>query len=62
MISIIQNEELPIGFTMELAMHPDILNHFSMLSRQEQQSVINGARQITSHDEMRRYVENLFSF
>lgn len=57
---MINNNELPIGFTMELAQHSDILNKFAQLSKEEQASVINGARQVKSHDEMRRYVENMF--
>lgn len=57
---MIQNEELPIGFTMELAMHSDVLNRFSQLSKPEQQTVIEGARQIKSREEMRNYVESIF--
>lgn len=60
MENLIDNRELPIGFTMELAMHSDILNRFSHLSKQEQDSVIQGARQVTSHNEMRNYVESMF--
>lgn len=59
-INMIDNRELPIGFTMELAMHSDILNRFSHLSKQEQDSVIDGARQVTSHNQMRDYVESMF--
>ena len=57
---MIDNEELPIGFTMELAMHSDILNHFAQLPENEKQSIVNGARQVSSHEEMRDYVENMF--
>lgn len=57
---MINNEELPIGFTMELAQHSDILNSFSKLSYEEQQKVIDGARNINSKNEMRNYVENIF--
>lgn len=57
---MINNEELPIGFTMELAQHSDVLNHFSHLPRSEQESVINGARNIKSRNEMREYVESMF--
>lgn len=53
---MINNEELPIGFTMELAQHSDILNRFSKLSKQEQESVIDGARSINSRNEMKNYV------
>lgn len=57
---MIDNEELPIGFTMELAQHSDILNRFSQLSKQEQESVIQGARNINSRNDMRNYVESIF--
>lgn len=54
------NRELPIGFTMELAQHTDILNRFSGLSDSEKESIIDGARQVHSRNEMRDYVESLF--
>ncbi len=57
---MINNNELPIGFTMELAMHSDILNKFALLSKEEQASIVDGARQVKSHNEMRSYVENMF--
>lgn len=56
----IDNEELPIGFTIELAQHSDVLNQFSQLSKTEQQSIIDSARSVQSHNEMRRFVESLF--
>ncbi|MGN0323109.1 MAG: hypothetical protein ACI4DZ_08345 [Oliverpabstia sp.] len=56
----IDNEELPIGFTMELAQHSDVLNQFSQLSKTEQQSIIDSARSVQSHNEMRHFVESLF--
>lgn len=57
---MINNEELPIGFTMELAQHSDVLNRFSHLSEAEQKSVIEGARKVGSRSEMRHYVESIF--
>lgn len=57
---MINNEELPIGFTMELAQHSDVLNRFSRLSQAEQESVIAGARNVSSRNEMRNYVESIF--
>ena len=56
---MIDNQEFPIGFTMELAQHPDILNHFAQLSETEQKSIVDGARNVKSHNEMRNYVENI---
>ena len=57
---MIDNHELPIGFTMELAQHSDILNQFAGLSKEEQESIIEGAKQTSSRSEMRNYVENMF--
>ncbi len=57
---MIQNEELPIGFTMELAMHSDALNQFSKLPKEKQEHLIDGARQVHSREEMRHYVESMF--
>lgn len=57
---MIDNRELPVGFTMELSQHSDILNRFAQLSKEEQNTIIAGARQVKSRSEMRSYVENLF--
>lgn len=57
---MIDNEELPIGFTMELAQHSDILNRFASLPKTEQDAIIEGARNINSRSEMRHYVESVF--
>lgn len=58
--SMIDNHELPIGFTMELAQHSDILNRFAALSHDEQERYIDGSRQVESRQEMKNYVENMF--
>ena len=57
---MIKNEELPIGFTMELAQHSDILNQFAKLSKLEQEIIINVAKSVQSREEMRNYVTNMF--
>lgn len=57
---MIDNQELPIGFTMELAQHSDTLNKFAQLSKTEQETIVDGARNVSSRGEMRNYVENLF--
>ena len=57
---MIDNQELPIGLTMELAQHSDILNRFASLPQSQQDSIVNGAREITSRSEMRNYVVNMF--
>ncbi len=57
---MIDNHELPIGFTMELAQHSDVLNRFAKLPQTEQNAIVNGAKEIKSRNEMRNYVENMF--
>lgn len=58
---MLKKRELPIGFTMELAQHADILIRFSHLPEAEQNAIINGAKNVTSREGMREYVENMFS-
>lgn len=57
---MMDNEELPIGFTMELAMHADALNKFSRLPKAQQEAYIDGARNIENREQMRNYVEQMF--
>lgn len=57
---MINNEELPIGFTMELAQHSEVMARFASLPETRQQSIIEGARDIQSRTEMRHYVESIF--
>lgn len=56
---MINNDELPIGFTMELARHSDALIRFSNMEKDEQQSIIHQAREVKSRDEMRNLVESI---
>lgn len=58
--NMIDNQDLPIGFTMELAQHSDILNRFAQLPESEQKPIVDGAREIKSRNAMRNYVENMF--
>ena len=60
MINVIDNGDLPIGFTMELAQHSDILNRFAALSKTDQERFIDGSREVKSRQEMKSYVENMF--
>lgn len=57
---MINNEELPVGFMMELARHSDIMIRFSRLPENEQNVVIEKARHVSSRNEMRNLVENMF--
>lgn len=57
---MIDNEELPIGFTMELAQHSEVLARFAALPESRQRSIVEGSREIQSRSEMRHYVESIF--
>ena len=56
---MINNEDLPIGFTMELAQHSDALVRFSGMTKDEQQEIIGQARNASSWEEMRHLVESI---
>ena len=56
---MINNEELPIGFTMELAQHSDALVRFSGMTKDDQQKIISQARNASSREEMRHLVESI---
>lgn len=56
---MINNEELPIGFTMEMAMNSNILNYFANLPKDQQDRIVDGARQINSKSEMQQYVQSI---
>lgn len=53
--------ELPLGFGMALAQHPDALQRFASLPEAERQAVIDGAHAVRSKEEMRAYVERLMN-
>ena len=51
--------EMPLGFSMALAMNPDAMKQFALLGEEQKQAIIAGTHRIKSNDEMRRYVNNL---
>lgn len=59
-IFMIDNNELPLGFTMTLAQHSDILNQFAQLPKNEQDEIVERAKQVRSKKEMRDYVTSIF--
>ena len=56
---VMKMEDLPLGFGMALAQHPEAMARFSNLTEEEQQAIINGAHAVRSKQEMQAYVENL---
>ncbi|WP_298024728.1 hypothetical protein [uncultured Dysosmobacter sp.] len=51
--------ELPLGFGMALAQHPEAMERFAGLPEAEQQAILEGVRAVHSKQEMRAYVEQL---
>ena len=41
-------EELPLGFSMALAQHPEAMARFSALSEAEQQAIVEGTHAVRS--------------
>ena len=54
-----EQQQLPVGFSMALAQHPEAMAHFTSLSESEQQAIIDGTRSIQSREEMQTYVTRL---
>ncbi|MDO4314430.1 MAG: hypothetical protein Q4C45_01545 [Oscillospiraceae bacterium] len=54
-----EQQELPMGFGMALAQHPEAMERFAALPETEQQAIIDGTHAVRSKQEMRAYVERL---
>ncbi len=51
--------EMPIGFSMALALNPEAMEKFAMMSETQKQEIINGTHNIKSKKEMHEYVNNM---
>lgn len=54
-----ERNEIPVGFAMALAMNPDAMQKFAMLSEDQKRVIIEGTHSVKSRDEMHRYVDSL---
>lgn len=54
-----EQQELPQGFGMALAQHPDAMARFTAMTETEQQQVLQQVRQVRSKREMTSLVEGL---
>lgn len=54
-----EQQELPMGFGMALAQHPEAMQRFAALPETEQQAIIDGTHAVRSKQEMQAYVERL---
>ncbi len=51
--------ELPLGFGMALAQHPEAMERFANMSESEKEDVLSQLHSIKSKQEMKNYVTNL---
>ncbi|WP_298034132.1 YdeI/OmpD-associated family protein [uncultured Dysosmobacter sp.] len=54
-----EQNELPLGFGMALAQHPEAMERFAGLPEAEQKAILDGIHAVRSKQEMRAYVERL---
>ena len=54
-----QKNEMPVGFAMALAMNPDAMQKFSLMSEAQKQEILAGVHTIGSKEEMQQYVNSL---
>ena len=52
-------QELPLGFGMALAQHPDAMARFAAMSEAEQKAFVDGVYAVQSKREMQAYIEQL---
>lgn len=52
-------QELPLGFAVELGKQ-NAMNKFYALPKEEKNSIVEGARNVNSKNEMQSYVSNAF--
>ncbi len=59
MKSYSESPELPLGLGMALAQNLQAMHHFTSLSREQQQAIIDQTHAIGSKKEMRSFVNNM---
>lgn len=59
MNNIINNSDIPMGFSMALSKNLDAMSYFSSIPSEKQQEIINGTHSIRSKKEMSEYVKNI---
>jgi uncharacterized protein YdeI (YjbR/CyaY-like superfamily) len=52
-------DELPLGFAMSLAQNPAAMKHFSTMTPDQQEDVLQQTHQIRSKQEMQNFVAQL---
>lgn len=54
-----ERREMPVGFAMALALNPEAMEKFELLSEEEKQEIIDGTHSVRSRAEMHKYVNDL---
>lgn len=54
------NTDLPLGFSMMLAQNIKSMTQFAKLTEDQRHAVVEGARNIESHEEMKKYVNEFY--
>ncbi len=52
-------DEMPVGFAMALAMNPEAMQKFALLSEDKKREIIAGTHSVNSRNEMQSYVASL---
>ncbi len=53
-----EKNEMPVGLAMALAMNPDAMQKFALLSEEKKQEIISDTHNVSSKAEMRQYWES----
>ncbi len=60
-MDLLGNQEIPIGFGMELAKNTKAMNAFSALPKEQRKQMIEASRSIHSKHEMESFVNSITS-
>ena len=58
---MINKNDLPLGFGMALAQHPEAMNRFANMDDSQKEKVLSEVHNIKSKQEMKTFVANLAS-
>lgn len=56
---MIENNDMPLEFTMNLAQNMKALGYFAGMSGKEKENVLQGAKGLKSQEEMKLYVDSI---
>lgn len=56
---MLNSYEMPVGFSMALALNPEAMERFAMMNEKQKQQIIDGTHNIKSKQEMHEYVNKL---